>query len=63
MSSTSASAHLNTDICVIPMSPLKLRIGDCGLRIVMTTFSFFNLQFAIRNFIISGAAPLHEQLQ
>jgi hypothetical protein len=32
------------------------------LRIVMTTFSFFNLQFAICNFIISCAAPLHEEL-
>jgi len=44
--------------------PLKLRIGDCGLRIVKTTFCFSicNPKSAIRNFIIIGAASLHEQL-
>jgi hypothetical protein len=33
------------------------------LRIVKTTFSFFNLQPEIRNFITSCAAPLHDELR
>jgi hypothetical protein len=48
---------------------LKLRIGDCGLRIVKTTFSFFNPQSAVSSLVVrhccmsssyekSGAATL-----
>jgi len=48
---------------------VKLRIGDCGLRIVTTTFSFFNLQSAIRNpqfhhqlrGIAAGTTPLKKR--